>query len=63
MDIKTTFLNGVVEQEVNVEKTLTFETYDKQNHVCKLNEGFVQAQKEAMVQHMQLHDEIVDHLE
>ena len=35
MDVKTTFLNGVVE-EVYVEQPLGFETHDKQTHVCKL---------------------------
>ena len=36
MDIKTTFLNGVVEEEVYVEQPLGFETHDMQTHVCKL---------------------------
>ena len=33
MDIKTPFLNGVVEEEVYVEQPLRFETHDKQTHV------------------------------
>ena len=37
LDIKTTFLNGVIEKEVYVEKSLGVKTHDKQNHVCKLN--------------------------
>ena len=36
MDIKTTFLNGVVKEEVYVEHPLGVETHDKQTHVRKL---------------------------
>ena len=33
MDVKTTFLNGVFEEEVYVEQPLVFETHDRKNHV------------------------------
>ena len=36
MDFKTTFLNGVVEEEVYVEQPLGFETHGRETHVCKL---------------------------
>ena len=48
MDVKTAFLNGVVEEEVYVEKPLFFETHDKYSHVCRLKKslyGLKQAPK------------------
>ena len=39
MDVKTIFLNGVVEEEVYVEQPLGFETHDRQTHVCKLKKA------------------------
>ena len=48
MDIKTNFLNGVVEEEVYVEQPLSFETHDRESHVCKLKKalyGMKQAPK------------------
>ena len=33
MDVKTAFLNGVVEEEVYVEQTLSFETHHRETHV------------------------------
>ena len=38
-DIKTIFLNGVVDEEVYVEQPLGVETHDKQTHVCKLKKA------------------------
>ena len=39
MDIKTSFLNGVVEEKLYVEKPLRFETRDRETHVCKLKKS------------------------
>ena len=39
MDVKTTFLNGVVEEKVYVEQPLSFETHDRETHVCKLKKS------------------------
>ena len=39
MDVKTTFLNGVVEEEVYVEQPLGFETDDRKTRVYKLKKS------------------------
>ena len=38
MDVKTTFLNGVIEEEeVYIEQPPRFETNDKEAYVCRIN--------------------------
>ena len=39
MDVKTSFIDGVVEEEVYVEYPLGFETRDRKTRVCKLNKA------------------------
>ena len=39
MDVKTTFLNGVLEEQVYVEQPLGFETHDRKTRVCKLKKS------------------------
>ena len=39
MNVKTTFLNGLIEKEVYVEQPLGFETHDRKTHVCKLKKA------------------------
>ena len=39
MDVKTTFLNGLVEYKVYVEQKMGFKTHDRKNHVCKLKKA------------------------
>eukprot|EP00253_Pinus_taeda_P016354 PITA_16354 len=36
MDVKTTFLNGKIEEEVYIEQPKGFETFDHESHVCRL---------------------------
>ena len=45
MDVKTAFLNGVVEEEVYVEQPLGFETHDKESHVCRLKKSLYSLKK------------------
>jgi hypothetical protein len=39
MDVKTTFLNGFIEEEVYIEKPQGFEVEDRKSHVCKLKKA------------------------
>jgi hypothetical protein len=39
MDVKTTFLNGVIEEEVYIEQPQGFEVEDMKTHVCKLKKA------------------------
>lgn len=36
MDVKTTILNGMVEEEVHIEQPEGFETFNIESHVCPL---------------------------
>jgi hypothetical protein len=44
MDVKTTFLNVVIEEEVYIEKPQGFVIHRKESHVCKLKKFLVQTQ-------------------
>jgi hypothetical protein len=39
MDVKTTFLNGVIEEEVYIEQHQGFEFEDIKTHVCRLKKA------------------------
>ena len=39
MDVKTTFLNGVIKEEVYIKQPQGFEVEDKVTHVCKLKKA------------------------
>ena len=43
MDVKTTFLNGVMEEEVYIEQPQCVEVEDIRTHVCKLKKDLKQA--------------------
>jgi hypothetical protein len=39
MDVKTAFLNGVIEEELYIEKPQGFEVHPKETHVCRLRKA------------------------
>jgi hypothetical protein len=39
MDVKTAFLNGLIEEEVYIEKPLGFEVHGRESHVCRLKQA------------------------
>jgi hypothetical protein len=39
MDVKTTFLNGVIEEEVYIEQPQGFEVHGRDSHVCRLRKA------------------------
>ena len=39
MDVKTAFLNGVIEEELYIEKPQGFEVEDRLTHICKLKKA------------------------
>ena len=39
MDVKETFLNGVIEEEVYIKQPQGFEVEDRATHVCKLKKA------------------------
>ena len=53
MDVKKSFLNGVVEEEVYVLQPLGFETLDKETHVCKLNKSLYDLKQAPMAWYVQ----------
>jgi hypothetical protein len=40
MDVKTSFLNGIIEEEVYIQKPYGFEVHGRDSHVCRLNKSF-----------------------
>jgi hypothetical protein len=51
MDVKTTFLNGVIEEEVYIEQPQGFEVEDRKSHVCRLKKALyeIEASSQSLV--------------
>ena len=45
MDVKTAFLNGVIEEEVYIEQLQGFEVKERVTHVCKLKKALYGLEK------------------
>ena len=41
MDVKTAFLNGILEEEVYIEQPQGFEVYGRDSHVCRLRKALL----------------------
>ena len=39
MDVRTTFLNGIIQEEVYIEQPQGFEMYETESHVCRLKKA------------------------
>ena len=39
MDVKTTFLNGLIHEVVYIESSQGFELHDRETHVCRLKKA------------------------
>jgi hypothetical protein len=65
MDVKTTFLNGEIEEEVYIEQPDGFVTHEKESHVCRLKKalyGLMQAYRAwyEILDEFGLHKSVVD---
>ena len=39
MDVKTAFLNGIIQEEIYVEQPQSFEIHERESHVCMLKKA------------------------
>ena len=46
MDVKTIFLNGVIEEKVYIKQPKGFENFDRESHVCRLKRALYDLKQE-----------------
>jgi hypothetical protein len=56
MDVKTTFLNGVIEEEVYIEKPQGFEVEDRKSHVCRLKKALYELKQAPRAWYGRIHN-------
>jgi len=54
MDVKTTFLNCVIEEEAFIEQPEGFETFDRECHVCRLKRAFYGLKQARCAQYIEI---------
>eukprot|EP00253_Pinus_taeda_P033450 PITA_33450 len=60
MDVKTTFLNGVIEEEVYIEKPKGFVTFNNKSHVCRLKRALYGLKKEPRAWYTRIDNYLTD---
>jgi hypothetical protein len=54
MDVKTTFLNGNIEEEIYIEKYHGFEVHGRDSHVCRLKKSLYGLKQEPRAWHSRI---------
>lgn len=57
MDVKTTFLNGVIEEEIYIEKPEGFDAFDWESRVCRLKQVLYSLKKEPCAWHTRINSD------
>jgi hypothetical protein len=56
MDVKTTFLNGAIEEEVYIEQPQGFEVHSKDTHVCRLRKALYGLKQDSRSWYARMHN-------
>jgi hypothetical protein len=54
MDVNTTFLNGVIEEEVYIERPQGFEVHGRNSHLCRLKKSLYELRKESRAWYLRI---------
>jgi hypothetical protein len=59
MDVNTTFLNGVIEEEVYIEQPQGFEVHSRDTHVCRLNKSLYGLKKDPRARYAKIDNYLI----